>query len=582
MKYCTNCGEKLEDKALFCSQCGTKQIPQKPKCGSCGAEYSEGQKFCMECGSPLGKDSIKKEDKEKSKEFFEKEAKRQSEEGTKRVQKIEEEIDETRDEVDQDDFVSDLIFDKLRNKGGIIVYDETEEGYEDFVTGLMCMLDPEFGEEIEKIDSIAGKLNDLLDEDGIDFHTFGEPGRDVSTYGEPEDDYDGNIKYGIVDDEILLLIGEGDTFRILSDKDQKASEENFWVLNSEIKKLRNKIKTVFVYGEDTSIRARIFKNFKNLERVYLSDEVEGIRKEAFYNCPLKLIAMPKHLKHIVEDSFKDAEFKILYIPKLESDPDDWEFQEDAFVDCKELKYAFFPNNLNEACDLPRMFKGCDNLWHNMIWRLDLMSEENKFSTEKPAPDPIAEKYLKDGKSLLYTSYDEAMELFDKAVERDYLPALLYLGDAYMDGTPLNSDWEKGSKLLKKAAEIGGPEMQYHFALKMKEIGYPEVALDWFNVAAKRGHTEAQLMVGLSLFNYIDEMELDSEAEDFYEQPVVKELLKWISLAAEKNNPTALFTLAQLNMAENFPGHSVASAKKLAKKALEYGCEDAKEFLDELD
>lgn len=55
MKTCVNCGEKLEDNALFCDQCGCKAEAPAPQggsfCGQCGAKMEPGGMFCPECGA---------------------------------------------------------------------------------------------------------------------------------------------------------------------------------------------------------------------------------------------------------------------------------------------------------------------------------------------------------------------------------------------------------------------------------------------------------------------------------------------------------------------------------------------------
>lgn len=49
MKYCSNCGTKYTDEAVFCQKCGSKLI-QKETCPSCGCEIMPGQIFCSQCG----------------------------------------------------------------------------------------------------------------------------------------------------------------------------------------------------------------------------------------------------------------------------------------------------------------------------------------------------------------------------------------------------------------------------------------------------------------------------------------------------------------------------------------------------
>lgn len=46
---CVKCGAKLREGAKFCSECGSSQ--EKAKCTNCQAELASGAKFCPECGT---------------------------------------------------------------------------------------------------------------------------------------------------------------------------------------------------------------------------------------------------------------------------------------------------------------------------------------------------------------------------------------------------------------------------------------------------------------------------------------------------------------------------------------------------
>jgi membrane protease subunit (stomatin/prohibitin family) len=46
---CVKCGAQLREGAKFCSECGSSQ--EKPKCANCEHELSPGAKFCPECGT---------------------------------------------------------------------------------------------------------------------------------------------------------------------------------------------------------------------------------------------------------------------------------------------------------------------------------------------------------------------------------------------------------------------------------------------------------------------------------------------------------------------------------------------------
>lgn len=63
MKYCSNCGTKYTDEAVFCQKCGSKLI-QKETCPSCGCEIMPGQIFCSQCGRRINENE--QEDKQKN------------------------------------------------------------------------------------------------------------------------------------------------------------------------------------------------------------------------------------------------------------------------------------------------------------------------------------------------------------------------------------------------------------------------------------------------------------------------------------------------------------------------------------
>ena len=53
MKICKNCNIEYQDNMKFCPECGSKLESKSNVCPNCGTEYKDGQKFCSECGSRL-------------------------------------------------------------------------------------------------------------------------------------------------------------------------------------------------------------------------------------------------------------------------------------------------------------------------------------------------------------------------------------------------------------------------------------------------------------------------------------------------------------------------------------------------
>ena len=50
MKFCGNCGAKVEDEKAKCPSCGAELIPGMKFCGNCGAKVVENKRICKECG----------------------------------------------------------------------------------------------------------------------------------------------------------------------------------------------------------------------------------------------------------------------------------------------------------------------------------------------------------------------------------------------------------------------------------------------------------------------------------------------------------------------------------------------------
>ncbi len=71
VKFCSNCGNQLNDESKFCAKCGTRvdDVGGQPGtqqnvnagvfCGKCGALVPLGNTVCTSCGASLNQDSHK-------------------------------------------------------------------------------------------------------------------------------------------------------------------------------------------------------------------------------------------------------------------------------------------------------------------------------------------------------------------------------------------------------------------------------------------------------------------------------------------------------------------------------------------
>lgn len=53
MKICPKCNSAVPNGMKFCGQCGNKMEEPKKICANCGAEIPNGMKFCGQCGTPV-------------------------------------------------------------------------------------------------------------------------------------------------------------------------------------------------------------------------------------------------------------------------------------------------------------------------------------------------------------------------------------------------------------------------------------------------------------------------------------------------------------------------------------------------
>ena len=262
MKTCKNCGFQLFDNAKFCPEYGAKLEDRKKFCQEFGNQLQPSAKFCPDCETPANAG-----DNENLKEI-----------NKNKIENKKETVEPPKKSKPLTGFLA------IKEKGGVIVYDPGS--CPSIVDEILTKIYPEYKGELRKVKKIINEAVEIFKSEETEWDNFGEPTKNVARFGYPDDDYYRGIYYHIYNNDTLFLKGEGNTFRILSEENQK-KYDNFWILNSDIRKLQDKIKNLVVFGKETSIRARVFKDFKKLETVHFYGYVEGILREAFWNCPIK-------------------------------------------------------------------------------------------------------------------------------------------------------------------------------------------------------------------------------------------------------------------------------------------------------
>lgn len=64
--FCKNCGNELEEGALFCSKCGTHKdsTDKYLYCERCGTKITEDAAFCIGCGTPIPEEILENRKKQ--------------------------------------------------------------------------------------------------------------------------------------------------------------------------------------------------------------------------------------------------------------------------------------------------------------------------------------------------------------------------------------------------------------------------------------------------------------------------------------------------------------------------------------
>ena len=169
-------------------------------------------------------------------------------------------------------------------------------------------------------------------------------------------------------------------------------------------------------------------------------------------------------------------------------------------------------------------------------------------------------------------FDEAVEKFKASALHAYPGAMAYLGYCYINEKGVEENRELGYRYLKMAAEQGDKNAwyfmgEYHAKSTGEEADYP-AAFDCYLRAAEGGHKQAQTELAILYEEGKGVAKNDSAAA------------KWYQLAAEKEEPTALYRMGikreKLDSINNLKGKELkkSPAFKYLLRAAEKGVPEA--------
>lgn len=142
--------------------------------------------------------------------------------------------------------------------------------------------------------------------------------------------------------------------------------------------------------------------------------------------------------------------------------------------------------------------------------------------------------------------DDCIKLFKEykvQAKRRHSAAYSALGEFYLAGYGTEKNIKKALKSFKKAAK--GGSSQANFKIASIYLSYPEVydaekAVKYFKNAARKGHSFSSTMAAMM---YVD---------DYFEKNDYEEADKWLSIALDKYDPSAVYYAEQLEYDKTLP------------------------------
>lgn len=222
---------------------------------------------------------------------------------------------------------------------------------------------------------------------------------------------------------------------------------------------------------------------------------------------------------------------------------------------RSLLYQKVPQELIEDIK-----SGKFNSYLELIKHIDVEYPNFNYSTDKC--EETIKKLADEGNTFAQSyyallqinagNYDTAIKYATEATKKNNADAYYFLSECYYQGLGVEKDLEKCNELLNKAVELGSADAEYteglfRFLKQGENLGRLRnygSAIQMLTLAAKKGHSKAQMDLGYMLgFFFMDAKTRDTAIVDGA-TPNIPKALEWLRKAAEQRNVTAMELLAE--------------------------------------
>lgn len=174
--------------------------------------------------------------------------------------------------------------------------------------------------------------------------------------------------------------------------------------------------------------------------------------------------------------------------------------------------------------------------------------------DEPAPDDVVGTYQYGMRLLEQENVEKALLFLRRAAERGYPDAQYHLAVIYNDGTGVMSDIEQANMWFRKAADSGNTDAQYKLSLALESGNHvkrdPKGALQYLKKAAAAGNLEA-------LSHYADKFLYGDEEAGIHND--LEQAIGLLEVAAKKGFEAAQIKLGKIYWDERYGYHDVTAA-----------------------